>query len=278
MPASHRDHGAIDEDTVLIQIVRRRVAHRAEQKVDIAIAQAPGKLGETAFDHRNLRAGPLARERHDRPGEPLRAGQRHGADHDTAARSPEPVRNFFEAVAQFRHGQPEIAGAPPALAGEREVAAPAFHQGLAKRYRQVPRSAVERGRRQARDLRSPCVAACAGEGEEGIDLRCGDTRRSDQIQRPLGSLGKQQRRRRGPHPGWFSLEKLASDLFFQPGDGLRQGWLGQRDGVRGRSHAPAAHGCRECSEAPDVGGMLLHPVPAIKNLCNSKRPCRVGRR
>ena len=134
---AHDQHRTVLKHRLLMQIGRRILAQRAQQKIDFAVAQRSGKLGIASLDDGNVGPGTGLAKPDDRLRQPAGAGQRHGADNDASPCPALPGCQFGVAGAQFGHGQTEAARPPRARRRQHETASAPVEQALAERHRKV---------------------------------------------------------------------------------------------------------------------------------------------
>ena len=267
VPGAHDQHRPILEHWLLRQVADQRfVAQRAQHHVDFAIAQRPRKLGVRSFDHRDVdpRIGPD--EARDRVGQPARARQRQGADHDPARRLAAPARQLGEPGAQFGHRQAEAARAALAGGRQRDPAATPVEQPLPQRDRKIGDGPMQRRGGQPGRVGGGGVASGAGDRKEGPKLRARHPRRTDVTDRRFGPGRDQQPWLGRAHSAGAAIEQHDPQRLLKPGDRLGQRGLRQVHRPRGLGDAAVPRGCGERSNMTDVEERFSHPwLLAVSN-------------
>src|SRR5690606_41728399 len=86
MARSHDQREFVIEDTLLHHIIdRRRIAERADQEVNLAVAKAMQEILIAPVNDADFTVGAALREIRDSSGQHKRPGQRHGTNKNAAA-------------------------------------------------------------------------------------------------------------------------------------------------------------------------------------------------
>lgn len=124
MACARRHHQRILEQRLWYNVIRDALAQRADQEVDVAVAQVVQEIGVGAVDDTDFQIGLLARQRVDCRRQDGAARERHAAHHDPAGVHPARCGDFGHALRKLGEGQLGVlreqctgTGQPYALAG-----------------------------------------------------------------------------------------------------------------------------------------------------------------
>ena len=163
MAAPRDDRQRVVEQRLLDDVVdRRRIAQRADQEIDDAIAQPAEQPVVGGGDDPHPRPRPLAGQRVERVGQQFGAGERHRADDDLAGVGVEPFADLGEALQQFGMGERGVAGEDRRRRRQLDALARGDEQRRAHDALEVARGAVDRRLRQLQLAR--------GEAEIAVEL------------------------------------------------------------------------------------------------------------
>src|SRR5690606_32722954 len=175
MAGPHDQRKLVIEDTLLHNVVdRRRIAERADQEVNLAVAKAMQEILVAPVDDADLDIGAAFRDIRDSRRQDMRAGKRHGTNDDAAAVDAFIGPDLHLSLLQFGEGKLDVAGENfrgwrkfdplPGLAKERDRREPL----------EIARGAVEGRLGNPDKAGSEAEIAGLGDGDQRAKLHAGD--------------------------------------------------------------------------------------------------------